>query len=315
MGGGVDLLEVVEGQRVADAGDDVLTLRVDEVVAVPAGLARGGIPREADAGSGGLAQVAEDHRADVHRRPRVVGDALAPPVDASAVGVPGLEDGSDGQVELFARILRERSPAAGLHHGLELLDQLTEVVSVQPEVVLDALGLLCRIEHPGELVALHAKDGLAEHLDQAPVRVPDEPLVSGCLDQALDREVVEADVEHRLHHAGHRVLGSGPHAHQERIDGVAESASDLVLESAQGHGDLHLQIVRQTIVLQVVPAGLGRDDEARGHRQAQPSHLRKVGTLAAQQVLLVLVALAEVVDELVHGEITAFRWPCGSRYD
>ncbi len=124
VGRGVDLREVVQRQRVADPGDDVLALRVDEVVAVPAGFARGRVPGEADPGAGGLAQVAEDHRADVHRSAGVLGDALAPPVDASAIGVPGLEHGSDRQVELFAGVLREGPPGPGLHHGLEVLDQL-----------------------------------------------------------------------------------------------------------------------------------------------------------------------------------------------
>ena len=51
-------------------------------------------------------------------------------------------------------------------------------------------------------------------------------------------------------------------------------------------------------VLQVVAAGVGGDREAGRDGQAQVGHLGEVRALAAEQVLLVLAALAEVVDPL-----------------
>ena len=90
-GRGVELGEVGQGQGVADAGDDVLALGVGQVVAVDALLAGGRVAGEADAGAGVGAEVAEDHRAHVHRGAEVVRDPLAAPVDPGAVGVPRLE--------------------------------------------------------------------------------------------------------------------------------------------------------------------------------------------------------------------------------
>ncbi len=52
-------------ERRADAGDDVLALRVDEELAVELLLAGGRIARERDAGAGVVAEVAEHHRDDV----------------------------------------------------------------------------------------------------------------------------------------------------------------------------------------------------------------------------------------------------------
>ena len=45
---------------------------------------------------------------------------------------------------------------------------------------------------------------LREHLDEAAVAVPREALVARLGDEALDRDVVEAEVEHGVHHARHR---------------------------------------------------------------------------------------------------------------
>ena len=109
----VEQLELGERQRVADARDDVLALRVRQVVAVDAGLARGRVAREADPGARRLAEVAEHHAHHVDRGAQVVRDALAPAVEPGAVGVPRAEDRLDRQVELLARVLRElRGPSA-----------------------------------------------------------------------------------------------------------------------------------------------------------------------------------------------------------
>ena len=62
-------------------------------------------------------------------------------------------------------------------------------------------------------------------------------------------------------------------------------------------------------LLQVVATRLGGDREAGGHREAQAGHLRQVRRLAAEQVLLVLITLAEVVDELLH--LRSFPAPAG----
>src|SRR5487761_96972 len=46
--------------------------------------------------------------------------------------------------------------------------------------------------------------------------------------------------------------------------------------------------------------GIGGDDDPGRYRQPQVGHLRQVRSLATEQVLQVLVALGEGVDELRH---------------
>ena len=203
VGGLVQALEVRQGQGVADAGDDVLALGVDQVVAVDAGLPGGGVAGEAHAGAGGLAHIAEDHGAHVDGRAQVVGDLLAAPVDVGALGVPGAEDGLGGHVELGARVLGEVDAGLLAHDRLVLLDELGECGHVQLVVERDTSLDLLGVQGVGEVLAVDVQDGLAEHLDEAPVGVPGEALVAAGGGQADDGGVVEPDVENGLHHAGH----------------------------------------------------------------------------------------------------------------
>ena len=62
--------------RRADAGDDVLALRIDQEFAVERLFAGRGIAGEGDAGRRGLAQIAEHHGLDVDGRAPVAGNAV-----------------------------------------------------------------------------------------------------------------------------------------------------------------------------------------------------------------------------------------------
>ncbi len=296
----VDGLEVGQGERVADAGDDVLALGVLQVVAVDADRAGRRVTGEGDAGAGGGAAVAEGHRLHVDGGAEVGGDLLAAAVEDGAVGVPRVEDGQHRAAQLLARVLRERRPGLLLDHGLEGRDERPQVVGVEVDVGGDALGGLGGVDGVLEAVTVEVEHGLAVHLHQAAVGVPGEAGVAGLCGQALDRDVAEPDVEHRLHHPGHRELGARAHRHQQRVGAVAQRAAHPGLEQLEVLVDLREQLGRDAAAGQVGTAGIRGDGEARGHRDAEAGHLREVGTLAAQQVLLVHAAGLEVVDELGH---------------
>ena len=96
-----------DGERRADAGDDVFALRVHQVLAEEDVLAGGGIAREADAGAGVLAQVAEDHGLHVDRCAQPVVDVVDAAIGLGAIVLPAPEDGVAGLDQLIERALRE----------------------------------------------------------------------------------------------------------------------------------------------------------------------------------------------------------------
>jgi hypothetical protein len=169
-----------------------------------------------------------------------------------------------------------------------------------------AIGLQHLLE--GVLIDVH--HDRAEHLHQSPVGVVDELLVAGQRHHAGHRLLVQADVQHRVHHAGHGELGAGAAGDQQRVAGIAEHLA------SGGFGGLH----RGQLLLpqplgellargQVGVAGLGGDGEAGGHRQLAADHVGQARALAAQQrphavptaahILLGFVHLGEQVDPFV----------------
>ena len=178
--------------RGPDAGHDVLALGVGQVLAEEHLLAGVRVAGEGDAGPGVVAHVAEDHRHDVDRRAQVVGDLLVVAVVDGALAEPAGEDGLDGEVELLVRVAREVAAGVLADDRLELVGERPQVGGGQVGVLRGAVGVLGRVERVVEALALHVHDDPPEHLDEAPVRVPAEPLVAGQGDQAVERLLVEA---------------------------------------------------------------------------------------------------------------------------
>ena len=101
------LLHARERLGRADAGDDVLSLRVREELAVQPVLAGGGIAREGHAGTGLVSFVPEHHLHDVDGRAQIVGDPEGASIHLGAGRVPRVENGLDCTGQLLARIQRK----------------------------------------------------------------------------------------------------------------------------------------------------------------------------------------------------------------
>ena len=82
-----------------------------------------------------------------------------------------------------------------------------------------------------EAVMVDAEHDAAIHLDEAAIAVPGEARIAGALGEAFDGLVVEAEIEHGIHHAGHRHARAGAHRDQQRIRRVAEAQADRLLDA------------------------------------------------------------------------------------
>ena len=275
---------------------------------VAARLGRAGdlVAAERDAGAGRVALVAEHHLLDVDGRAPLVRDAVDAAVLDGALAGPGVEHGADREPQLLLRVLREVVAGLVLVQRLEAVDELLERVGVELGVVLDAAVVLDLGDRLLERLAVDPARDVAEHLEEAPVGVPREAIVVGRAREALDGGVVEAEVEDRVEHAGHRLAGAGADGDEQRVLVVAERLAGVLLQALERVGDLVGHAVGLFLVgLHVRDAGLGGDREAGRHPVGaeDAGHLRHVRALAAEQVAHVLRALGEVVHPLVVGHL------------
>src|SRR6266513_4917533 len=126
------------------------------------------------------------------------------------------------------------------------------------------------------------------------------------------RLVGEAEVEDRLHHAGHGGARARTDGDEERTLRVAEfqSAGGLELDEVLRHL-LPEPLGRPTARPVVVRPSLRRNREAGRHRNAEVGHLRELASLSTQQVTheggALGLARPEKVDVLGHRPKKSFK--------
>ena len=212
------------------------------------------------------------------------------------------------------------SPFSSRHALLVARDHVDPVVGGQFGVERVARARLVILQNVLEVVMLDVEHDVGIHLDEAAVGIVGEAPVAGLLRQRLDGLVVEAEIEHRVHHARHRGARAGAHRHEQRIGAVAELPPGDAGDVGEAGVDLLLQLLRIFLrVGVVVRADRGGDGEARRHRQAEVRHLGEVRALAAEQVLhagaALRLAAAEDVDPLAlcGAALPAAAWRASPR--
>ena len=141
-------------------------------------------------------------------------------------------------------------------------------------------GLLERLV---EAVTWKLEDDARVHLDEATIRVERESFVAGLFGEPGDGGVVQSEVEHGVHHSGHRDLRPGADRHEQRVRRVAEHSPHPLLEQLEVGGDLLGQPLWPS-VSHVRAAGVGGDRESvRDGKIEHRRHLGEVRALAPKQ--------------------------------
>ena len=301
------LLESGDLLRRARTSHHVFALGIDQELTIEEVFARRRVAREAHARGRVVALVAEHHGLHIDRGAPVRRNVVELAVDLGAVIFPAAEHGLDGAGELVERVGGEVDALVLLDGGLELGDELFQGRSRQFRVDLYADCLLLGREKDLKWVVilfalgLHFQHDVAVHGDEAAVRIEGEALVVRGCGKTRGGLVIEAEVQDRVHHARHRRTRAGTDRNQQRVRRVAELLAKQLFHLGDGSRDFDVEILRQLAAGDIeFGADLGGDGEPRRHRHADVRHLGEVGTLAAEQVLHVLVSLGLAAAEEIN---------------
>ena len=296
--------------RGADAGYNVLSLRVHQELAVQLLLAGRRVAGERNARARGIAHVAEYHRLDVDRGAPGVRDVVHAAVGVRTRVVPGAEYRADSLHQLLLGILREVLAEGLLIVVLEQDDQLGHIIRVQLVVHLDALLLLDLVDEglEGGLGQLH--NDVREHLDEAAVGVTRKARVVRQLRDGFADLVVHAEVEDGIHHAGHGSARTRTDGYEQRILRIAERFAGYLFQLIEVLKDLLLNVRIDRLAILIIPgAGLGRDGKTLRYGHSESGHFGQIGTFAAEQLTHRAVAFREHVNVLLHlGLFLHFVW-------
>jgi hypothetical protein len=150
------------------------------------------------------------------------------------------------------------------------------------------------------MMMLEAEHDIRIHCDETPIAVIGKAAVAGQFGERFDGLIVEAEIEHGIHHARHRRAAAGAHGHQQRIFGIAERLAGELADMLQRLLDLSLQRSRIGFVVGVkISADRSWNREARRHRQAEIGHFGEIGALAAEQIAQAGFALGLAVAKRV----------------
>ena len=139
--------------------------------------------------------------------------------------------------------------------------------------------LLLAVEDFVEFVFLDVEHHVAEHLNQAAIGVISEARIVAELGKRLDALIVQAEIENRVHHAGHGELRARTHADQQRILAFAEFLSLQFFKLPSASSIWRSTSCDTPPLPHVLAAGFGLNGEAGRHRQAGIGHLGEAGAL------------------------------------
>ena len=125
--------------------------------------------------------------------------------------VPGQEDRADGAPQLLQNILGKILPGRLAHDAFVRAHKLTKVLRGNLRIAPGADSIAKGEELVLELLPFDIQDDVGVHLNEAPIGIQGESFVIRRFGQSLHSLVVEAEIEDRVHHAGHGSARAGAH--------------------------------------------------------------------------------------------------------
>ena len=121
------------------------------------------------------------------------------------------------------------------------------------------------------------------------------------LGQRRDGFVVQPDVQHGVHHAGHRFAGARPAGEEQRVLLRAERGPHYPFDPREclTHPILEFRRIGLVVVV-VVDANLGGNGKTGRHGQPDIGHLGEIGAFASQEISLRGVAIGLAVTEEIN---------------
>ena len=127
---------------------------------------------------------------------------------------------------------------------LERTDKFLEILGVEVRIVFHPFVGFFLLQQLLEGIdrslgfGFETQHHVAVHLHEAPITIVGKARIAGLPNHALDRGVIESEIQHRVHHARHGHPRPGSDGQQQGPLGVAKTALDNPLNALETGPDL-----------------------------------------------------------------------------
>ena len=179
--------------------------------------------------------------------------------------------------------------------GFVTLDEFGEVIGGQIDIGLGAFFFLevaeCLFKRIFAVFVFDLLNDIAVHLEQTTIAIsPETGIVAD--GQSVNDLIGEADVEDRVHHAGHREFRAGTGRNEQRVLGVAEFLAGDFFHFFKAFHDFVLKSFFHVAVFEVVGMERRHVDDDRAADVEDAVHQIKAITLSTQQLFELVLANA-----------------------
>ena len=252
VGFGFDAGDFGDVLRGANPRHHIFALRIDQELAIQLFFAGRRIAGKGHACRRGFAQIAEHHRLHIDSRAPRGRNGVQFAIFDRALVHPRAEHRADGAPQLLFGILRERLAALARHQILVGCDDQLPFIGFQIGVELIGLAVLVLFQNVFEMMVVDVQHDIGEHLDETAVAVIGKAGIAGAFGHRFDRHIIEAEIEHGIHHARHRGARARADRQQQGILGIAENAARQLADLRQCRFDLPFEFGRIGLVMRII---------------------------------------------------------------
>ena len=198
-----DALNLGQVPRCSDPGHNIFTLGINQKLTVKRILACGWITRERNASRAIITHIAEHHRLHIHRSPPRGRDIIKPTIGDRTLVHPAVKHSPNRTPKLGIWILRKALTSLFTNNSVVILNQLFKIVTSQVNIIINAFGIFHIFQRVFEKTMVNTKNNITKHLDKAAIGIPCKAFVARLLSKPDDNLIVQAKVEHGVHHPRH----------------------------------------------------------------------------------------------------------------
>ena len=116
---------------------------------------------------------------------------------------PAIEHGADGAPQLLVHVLREGALQIHFDFFFVARDQLLQIVGREVGVLRYFALVFHQVEQVFEMMMVNPQHHIGIHLNEAAVRIIRKARIASFEGKAFHGFVIQAEIEDRIHHAGH----------------------------------------------------------------------------------------------------------------